>query len=297
MIDLLFNKLCMNNTEFIKIKLFDSENMCKLRLNVLEWDEIINDRLLLYNAIINKLLDKTNLFYYATQNESTKTLYETKEYINKIINNNLLEERVDQIFNNIGWGKLDDNIINNTVFQGDIAEYLMCILLDKITNIKTIIAKVSLKTSPQMPSYGNDNIFYDYEKKTLYLGESKFYSDTKIALKNALNSIKNHSKVNEFNYIAQHTNHIIAENGDKRTEIIEKLENVSLNAISISYIAFIVNDDIYEKQDYERKINEFLSKNQIISDYKNCILLVFLPVLSKNEFLQEFLKRVNNGRI
>ncbi len=287
----------MDQIDFVKIELLNNENISKLRLNVKSWDVLISNKSLLYNRIIDMLLDRTNLFYYATQNESTKTLYDTKEYIKRLVANNLINEKIEQIFNNLGWEDCDSININNTIFQGDIAEYLMCILLDKIANMKTIIAKVSLKTSSKMPAYGNDNIFYDYEKKVLYFGEAKFYSNIIEALKAAIESIDNHSNIIEFSYIAQHTNNIIAQNGIARNEIVEKIETIKFDSISISHIVFIVNDDIYKKIDYENKIKSFLLGNRIMQSYKNNLVLVFLPVLSKKELLETFIKRINNGRI
>ena len=152
--------------EFGEINLFENENLKKIKLITYSWEQLLGDKSILYSAICDLLLSDENLFYYASQKESTKTLLEPRKYIRELIEKNIIDMRIDDIFSDIGWNK-DEINIENTHFQGDLAEYLMCILLDRFTKVDTLISKVSLKTSPSMPSYGNDNIFYDYEQKLL----------------------------------------------------------------------------------------------------------------------------------
>ena len=168
--------------DFGEVRLFDNENIKKIRLTAYKWEELIGNKEILYKALCDLLLSEENLFYYASQKESTKTLVDTRKYIKKLIDKDIIDSTIEDVLSGIGWKKEQINI-NSTHFQGDLAEYLMCILLDKITNVDTIISKVSLKTSPRMPSYGNDNIYYDYEKEILYYGESKFYDNVSSAIK------------------------------------------------------------------------------------------------------------------
>ena len=150
-----------------EIKLFNEENIKKFRMKNYTWELLLLNKECLYKEICDLLFSDENLFYYVTQKESTKTLFETKNYVKRLIESGIIDEKIDDVFKTIGWENEKLDITNNR-FQGDLAEYLMCILIDRLTNVSTIISKTSLKTAPGMPSFGNDNIFYDYEKDILY---------------------------------------------------------------------------------------------------------------------------------
>lgn len=273
--------------------LFDNENIRKIKICAYNWDEIFKNRNLIYDAICDLLLDETNLFFYASQKESSKTLDETRKYIKKLMDNNILKENIFDIFNSIGWNK-DKIDINNTIFQGDFAEYLMCIVIDKLNKFKTLISKVSLKTSPNMPSYGNDNIFFDYDDNILYYGESKFYQNAEDGLKASLNSLTKHSSITEIRFIRSHTNTFIAKNDEIRNKLIEKLEIVypDEDNIKIKQISFIVNEDIWRKEDYEKILLKlYKTQENIFSNFTE-IILIFLPVISKKELLEHFVERI-----
>lgn len=282
----------VNKLSFEGINLFDNENIKKIRLKLYTWDEILGDENILYKAICDLLLSEENLFYYATQKESTKTLESTKLYVKRLIEKNIIDTKLEDIYTSIGWKGREINI-DNTRFQGDLAEYLMSILIDKITNIDTLISKVSLKTSPRMSSYGNDNIYFDYEKDILYYGESKFYDNTKDAISQAISSINKHANIEEICYIRSHDNVFIAEDGSKRERIIEELEEKEIEDVTIKNIFFVANDDIYLKEDYERVLLEKLKTMDEINAKSVDIIMVFLPVLSKNKFLNYFKERLN----
>lgn len=277
--------------EFGEINLFENENLKKIKLITYSWEQLLGDKSILYSAICDLLLSDENLFYYASQKESTKTLLETRKYIKELIEKNIIDMRIDDIFSDIGWNK-DEINIENTHFQGDLAEYLMCILLDRFTKVDTLISKVSLKTSPSMPSYGNDNIFYDYEQEILYYGESKFYNNTSTAISRAIQSIKEHANAEEFSFIRSHDSMFIAENGEKRKRIIEELEEKNIEDITIKSIFFIANDDIYLKSDYEEKLLNSFSTIEELNIKSAELIMVFLPILSKNEFLKYFKGRL-----
>jgi hypothetical protein len=282
------------NVDFGEVRLFDNENIKKIRLTAYKWEELIGNKEILYKALCDLLLSEENLFYYASQKESTKTLVDTRKYIKKLIDKDIIDSTIEDVLSGIGWKKEQINI-NSTHFQGDLAEYLMCILLDKITNVDTIISKVSLKTSPRMPSYGNDNIYYDYEKEILYYGESKFYDNVSSAIKRAKESLEQHANAEEFSFIRSHDNVIIAEDGTKRIKIIEELEEKSIEEITIKSIFFIANDDIYLKADYESKIIERFESIEELNIKSAELIMVFLPILSKGEFLNYFKGRLEKN--
>lgn len=278
--------------EFEKINLFNEENKIKIKLSQISWDDLFNDKSILFNAICDLVLDEKNLLYYATQKESTKTITDTRKYVDSLIKNNNLIYAIDDVFNALGWN--DEINIENTRFQGDLAEYLMSILLDKFTNVETLISKISFKTSSKMSVYGNDNVYFDYENDVLYFGESKFYQNASTGLDEALKSIESHSTIEEISFVRNHTSSFIAENGEKRIKVIEKYENAYIDDLNIRSIIFIMNQDICKKEKYEEMLIEYFKDVEKLQQKTEEIILVFLPILSKKEFLDFFERRVNN---
>lgn len=277
---------------FEKVELLNNEFISKIKIKEYSWEDLINSKNILYDGLCDLILNNENIFYYATQKTSSKTVMKTREYVKKLIENNTIDVAMNDIFNSLGWNENID--IENKVFQGDIAEYLMSIFIDKFTNINTLISKISLKTSSKMPIYGNDNVYYDYEKEILYFGESKFYSDFIEGLKAAIKSIEKHNNISEISFVRNSTNLFIAENNERREKLEEIFESAYVDEINIKTIIFIANDDIYEKEKYEEKILEFYGSIEEILSKTEEIVFVFLPVLSKKEFLEYFKRRVIN---
>ena len=272
------------------INLIECEQIKKIKLKSVSWSDLFENKTILYKYIADLLLDPENLLYYATQKESSKTLVETRKYIKRLIENNTINIRINDVMETIGWNKELD--INNTIFQGDLAEYLMNILLDKVTNIETLISKISLKTSNSMPVYGNDNVYFDYGNDILYFGESKFYNDTNQALKRAVESLKEHSNITEISFVKNQTSSFIAENNIKREKVVEKFDELLIDDVIIKSIVFVISDDMYKKEDYEKTIINFFNSADLAIEKTAEIMMVFLPILSKNEFLSYFIERI-----
>ena len=277
---------------FHEIKLLNDDELIKIRISKLSWEELFENKSFLYEKIADLLLDEENLLYYASQRESSKTLADTKKYIKKLIENGTLQLNINEILNTIGWNESAD--VNNTVFQGDIAEYLMSIFVDRLASPETLISKISLKTNSGMPVYGNDNYYYDYDNEILYFGESKFYSNAKPALKNALKSIKEHDSVDEIMFVKNHSSSFIADNNEKREKIVEIFDEVSIENVKTKSIIFVMNDDIYSKEDYEELLLKYFNGLDNVKAETIDLILVFFPILSKDEFLNYFYRRISH---
>lgn len=246
----------------------------------------------LYEIISKFLLNNENLFYYCTQRTSCRTFKETKKYVKRLIKDNILVAEIKTILKNLKWDK-DSIDINSTKFSGDICEYLMNIIIETFDISRTLISKVSLKTSPSMPSFGNDNIFFDYNSEILYFGEAKFYENTKKALSASFESINKHlTDLTEISFIKNHTSTFIAENGRILKKIEKRLETIDASKISCTNIIFIMSDDNYEEKEYCDDILAFIGNNDEKNAYIKESIIVFLPVISKKEFLKYFEKKV-----
>ena len=280
--------------ELGKIVLVDNPNYLKIRLIDYEWSVLLAKKEVLFSAITRTLLNIENLYFYSTQKESTKTLEETREYImDRVKVKGSLINDLQSILQEIGWYPTSNIDIDSKVFHGDIGELLMCELIDQLDISRTLISKVSLKTSPNVSSFGNDNVFYDLVEKTLYYGESKFFSKLEDALLDAYNSVKEHSKnTTEISYIVNHSGVFIAENGATRNEIIEEFDTVNVDDLKIGTIIFAMFDNVYKKEDVEKLIGNFVNKHRPEVSFLKNLHLVLFPVLSKKELLSFIVEQV-----
>ncbi len=278
------------NAEFKCIVLNNNNQYIKIKHANYDWQVLLVQKELLYEALCKLLFDKTNMFFYLTQRSSTKTLSETKLYVNKLEKQGLLNAEINSIFKILGWNEETLNI-ESTVFQGDLAEYLMSILIEELKISKTLISKISLKTNSKMPIYGNDNVYFDIKSNVLYLGESKFYKSIDEGLTKAFSSIEQHDSITEINFLTNHTNNFISENQKSLKKVQQKFETISSQNFTLATICFVVEDEMYLKKDIEEIINKYENKEQYKTIIENSIIII-LPVLSKQEFLVYFKNKV-----
>ena len=267
------------------VELNSNHNFIKIRKNE-KWETIILRPELLYQAIIELLLDKVNLFYYTTQRKSCNTLKKAKQDAKRSLSNGTIDFKISSILFNLGW-EYDSLNVSSTVFQGDLCEYLMAILIDTFTDSENMICKVSLKTSSKVASFGNDNLFFNYKTKTLYYGEAKFYKEVDDALSEAFSSLKTHT-VNELDFICNHTSEFIAKDGRKLKRLVKVFETLKFDEFEQGRIIFIMNEDVYLKHEYEQILN---TKSSLI---KPNDIIAFVPVLSKEKFLEYFKENLRN---
>lgn len=249
----------------------------------------------LYEIISNILLDKENLFFYCTQRNSCRTLTNTRKYVKELMKKGILMAELDTILECLNWKKDTIDIYSST-FSGDLGEYLMNIIVEKFDISRTLISKVSLKTSPSMSAYGNDNVFYDCEKNILYFGEAKFYGENTLkALIQSFDSVEKHSKsLVEISFIKNQTSSFIAENKEKLRKIEKRLETIDASKITCKSITFIISDDCYEEDEYVKTLKSFVLKKDDYKKYIKESIIVFLPIISKNDFLKYFESKVKS---
>lgn len=90
---------------------------------------------------------------------------------------------------------------------GEAGELLLYLLTESILGAPQCIAKMTLKTNPQMPVHGADGVHVRYCPKTarlfLYWGESKMYGDVGAAIAAAANSIAKSLEPDELGHELQ----------------------------------------------------------------------------------------------
>lgn len=90
----------------------------------------------------------------------------------------------------------------NTNRNGEFGELITFLLIELVLKAPQFVAKMSLKTSSQMPIHGSDGIHLGYDAGRgalqLYWGESKCYASVKEAISNAVISIKENLEHNKM---------------------------------------------------------------------------------------------------
>ncbi len=91
--------------------------------------------------------------------------------------------------------------------NGEAGELLLFLLTEWILGAPQVIAKMTLKTNPQMPVHGADGVHVRYCPETyrlfIYWGESKMYADVGAAITAAATSIAKSLKPDELGHELQ----------------------------------------------------------------------------------------------
>lgn len=81
----------------------------------------------------------------------------------------------------------------NTKRSGEFGELIAYLLMEWVIGAPQIIAKMGLKTNPEMPIHGSDGVHLKYDPETermlVYFGESKSYQKVTAAIKDAVASV------------------------------------------------------------------------------------------------------------
>lgn len=81
----------------------------------------------------------------------------------------------------------------NTKRSGEFGELIAYLLMEWVIGAPQVVAKMSLKTNPEMPVHGSDGIHLKYDAQAdrllVYFGESKSYEHVTAAIKDAVSSV------------------------------------------------------------------------------------------------------------
>lgn len=81
----------------------------------------------------------------------------------------------------------------NTKRSGEFGELIAYLLMEWVIGAPQVVAKMSLKTNPEMPVHGSDGIHLKYDANAdrllVYFGESKSYENVTAAIKDAVSSV------------------------------------------------------------------------------------------------------------
>lgn len=208
----------------------------------------------------------------------------------------------------------------NTNRNGEFGELIAFLLIESVLKAPQFVAKMSLKTSPQMPIHGSDGIHLSYDnvsgKLKLYWGESKCYASVQQAIDNAVESIAEnlqHDKMSHELFLVDQYFDLAGFPSEFREAILSflnpfdenynKRADVSVMFISFDFAAFAalsnVNPDDVEKEfsaslckaleDYASRLDTALIKHGVNN---HSIEVFFLPVPSVDVMRSMFQDRI-----
>lgn len=232
--------------------------------------------------------------------EAAKSIYKIHDY--EIMRRWYLEEdkSVENEINHIGNSR-----------RGEFGELILHLLLRDFKHTIPLVSKVYFKDTTGIPAHGFDAVHITPDDGVLWLGESKFYTDSERGVKALVGDLEKHFKreyLNEQFLIIKKN----LENNSipQRDEWIEKLTQCNklsdkLNMINIPLLCTYPNDiynlfcDLDSKEAVEyhekniRELKTYFDKNNQhpLKNQLNVILLLF-PIKDKKELITKLHERL-----
>ncbi len=232
--------------------------------------------------------------------EAAKAIYNIAEFT-----------QVNSIYMN-GGSISDDDIDKKFLRRGEFGELILHLLLREFHETIPLLSKIYFKDSYGHTVHGFDAIHIQPSTKTLWLGESKLYTDGKKGLTALVEDIMEHFKKDylesEFMLVSKKVKHFdnIPEkdywldllNGS--TKLIEQLNSINIPLLCTysSKNFSIYNDETRADfiQEYEKEIRMlqdhfYAHNNHPLKSKLNIILLLF-PVKCKTELVKSLHKKL-----
>lgn len=231
--------------------------------------------------------------------EAAKSVYKIKEFVEV----KDLYDRGDVI--------LDDDPEKEYLRRGEFGELILHLLLRDYHNTIPLISKLYFKDSSGFAVHGFDAVHIQPDTKTLWLGESKIYFDSKKGVKSLIRDIKNHITRDyleeEFTLISKRV--ILLDNIDQKKYWLNLMDNKNklsevLNHIKIPLLCTYTSK-IFDEHDDETEIflndfnNEVLGLKKYFEENndhpiksKLDIMLVLFPVKCKKELIKRMHKKL-----
>lgn len=252
----------------------------------------------LVKKIISVIHEFSFGFHEGTHTDNTETLEKLVEAANSIYKIDAFQ-KVRDIYENSGY--LDDQLDDKYLRRGEFGELVLHLILRDQFNTIPLLSKIYFKDSLGHTVHGFDCVHIEPESKTLWLGESKLYIDPKKGLKELVQDIEDHFKVDyldaEFSLIAKKIKHFknIPESDhwikllSSSTKLKEKLNDIYIPLLcTYSCDLFNKYNDETQKEfiiEYEKKIRElkeyFDEKNMHPLKSRLKIIVVLFPVQCK----------------
>ncbi len=195
--------------------------------------------------------------------------------------------------------------------SGEAGEMILWFLLETVLSAPQIVAKMDLKTNPQLESFGSDGIHMKIIDGILniYFGEAKLYHDVGGALNSIFKSIENFHEnglnKHEYNMVTTHFKYL---NNDEQKKVFEFVtDQINSQEIRVNHaclvgfdweeyqkldtderVTFIKNFEELYKDDSERLTKLIQTRFDKFSEKHLHFEVFFLPFKSVQEFRDKF---------
>ena len=227
--------------------------------------------------------------------DAAKSIYKISEF----------KEVADLYLSN---GELDDDIEIEKKYlkRGEFGELILHLILKDFHSTVPLISKIYFKDSYGHAVHGFDSVHIHEDSKTLWLGESKLYTDGKKGVEALISDLKEHFRRDylndEFSIISNRlkdSKNVKQEYWlnllDSDTALKNQLSKIVIPMIC-TYTCNVFNNHVDETDvvflsELEKELallkSHFESKNDHpLKDKLNVVLILF-PVLSKNELVKK----------
>lgn len=236
-----------------------------------------------------------------------------KETANSVIKVKKIAEIRKYIEAGTPYDQWDPDILKIYLTKGIFSELILHFLLRSIHNTIPLISKIYFKDSFAHEAHGFDSVHVSDENK-LWLGETKFYNDSKRGIKALIDDLNAHFKHDYLKDQFLIINRALSHKNPEREEWIEKLQSATrleekLEMIVVpllciyedSFATTIIdaintgtNTDVLVLEHISAMQKYFNDNNTFVHQDRLQTLLIVLPVECKKRIVTEMLKRICN---
>jgi hypothetical protein len=259
------------------------------------------------NPLVKKLTQVIHEFAFGfhedVHTDNTETLQKLTDAAKSIYKIDAFQ-KVKDLYDNVGG--IDDELEDKYLRRGEFGELILHLLLRDFYRTVPLLSKIYFKDSLGHAVHGFDSVHVQEDTKTLWLGESKIYTDGKKGLKELINDIKEHFKADyldsEFMLISKKLKHLdnvpekdywLALLTDSRT-LKDRLSTINIPLVCTYQCDIFSNHDDETKDEF---IADYLAEMKTLQQYFNekndhplkanlNIILILFPVQNKTELVK-----------
>lgn len=236
-----------------------------------------------------------------------------KETANSVIKVKKIAEIRKYIEEETPYDQWDPDILKIYSTKGIFSELILHFLLRSIHNTMPLISKIYFKDSFAHEAHGFDSVHVSDDNK-LWLGETKFYNDSKRGIKALIEDLNAHFKHDYLKDQFLILNRALSHKNPEREGWVEKLQNATrleekLEMIVVpllciyedSFATTVIdaintgtNTDVLVLEHISAMQKYFNDNNTFVHQDRLQTLLILLPVECKKRIVTEMLKRICN---
>lgn len=269
------------------------------------------------DGLTDYILNEDNLLNYSRRLSKTPFIGGAKQYV-KLYNNismflnskleTLLVGNIEEDLKTVlgeEYKLIDDNgelrVQKDKV--GKIGEYTFHLLLTNFFHLDCILPKFRCTTDRNMSVFGIDTLFLDTNDKIIYFGESKFSKDIDNGIALANRSLEEYEQqiLEEYRIVlsdeeafklSKEFEEIFGESRQMCISFPKLIEMADIRSIGVPiFIAHGNSESKNSPEEYIEKLSNKIKKKDFFK-LKTKYILISLPVINKNKFVELAIKKV-----